>query len=187
MEPVDDNTEHLIARALNLVEHVNESPRTERLRRPRPAGTGPTRHLSGGGRYQPSDPAEVDRRSLPVLQLAGCPDASGRPRTPRRADVRGWATGQPVRCSACRATPRVEWVPMHVTINRIELEGGVYGGLVTLRLPTEDELPTRRPRALERIHRLTRPRRTGPGGCPRLPADPATDRNRGRQRWRRVG
>lgn len=32
------------------------------------------------------------------------------------------------------------WVPMHVTINRVELEPGVFAGLATLRLPTADEL-----------------------------------------------
>jgi hypothetical protein len=33
-----------------------------------------------------------------------------------------------------------EWVPVHVTINRVELEPDTYAGLVSLRLPTDDEL-----------------------------------------------
>lgn len=33
-----------------------------------------------------------------------------------------------------------DWVPIHVTIAKVELEPDVHGGLVTLRLPTEDEL-----------------------------------------------
>ena len=32
------------------------------------------------------------------------------------------------------------WVPLHVTISQVELDDGVTGGLVTLRLPTEAEL-----------------------------------------------
>ena len=32
------------------------------------------------------------------------------------------------------------WVPIHMTITRVELEPGVYSGLFTVRLPTDDEL-----------------------------------------------
>ncbi|MEO8815681.1 MAG: PAS domain-containing protein [Mycobacterium sp.] len=32
------------------------------------------------------------------------------------------------------------WAPVHVTVNRIELEEGVFAGLVALRLPADDEL-----------------------------------------------
>jgi Family of unknown function (DUF5628)/Domain of unknown function (DUF5593) len=34
----------------------------------------------------------------------------------------------------------VEWVPVHVTINRVELDRDTYAGLVTLRLPSDEEL-----------------------------------------------
>ena len=34
----------------------------------------------------------------------------------------------------------VDWVPVHVTVNRVELEPDTYAGLVSLRLPTDDEL-----------------------------------------------
>ena len=33
-----------------------------------------------------------------------------------------------------------EWVPVHVTVNRVELEPGTFAGLISLRLPTDDEL-----------------------------------------------
>lgn len=33
-----------------------------------------------------------------------------------------------------------EWVPVHVTVNRIELEPGIFAGLVSLRLPSDEEL-----------------------------------------------
>jgi hypothetical protein len=32
------------------------------------------------------------------------------------------------------------WTPVHVTVNRVELEEGVYAGLATLRQPTAEEL-----------------------------------------------
>ncbi|OSC35458.1 PAS domain-containing protein [Mycobacterium decipiens] len=34
----------------------------------------------------------------------------------------------------------VDWVPVHVTVNRIELEPDTFAGLVSLRLPTDEEL-----------------------------------------------
>jgi hypothetical protein len=33
-----------------------------------------------------------------------------------------------------------DWVPVHVTVNQVELEPGTFAGLVSLRLPTDDEL-----------------------------------------------
>ncbi|MGD1242060.1 PAS domain-containing protein [Mycobacterium seoulense] len=33
-----------------------------------------------------------------------------------------------------------EWVPVHVTVNRVELEPDTYAGLVSLRLPSDEEL-----------------------------------------------
>jgi Family of unknown function (DUF5628)/Domain of unknown function (DUF5593) len=33
-----------------------------------------------------------------------------------------------------------DWVPVHVTVNRVELEPDTFAGLVSLRLPTDDEL-----------------------------------------------
>jgi hypothetical protein len=34
----------------------------------------------------------------------------------------------------------VDWVPVHVTVNRVELEPDTFAGLVSLRLPTDEEL-----------------------------------------------
>ena len=31
------------------------------------------------------------------------------------------------------------WTPVHVTVNRVELEEDIYAGLATLRLPTDEE------------------------------------------------
>ncbi|WP_156686373.1 PAS domain-containing protein [Mycobacterium sp. Marseille-P9652] len=33
-----------------------------------------------------------------------------------------------------------DWVPVHVTVNRVELETDVFAGLVSLRLPSDEEL-----------------------------------------------
>lgn len=33
-----------------------------------------------------------------------------------------------------------DWVPVHVTVNRVELEPDTFAGLVSLRLPTDEEL-----------------------------------------------
>jgi hypothetical protein len=33
-----------------------------------------------------------------------------------------------------------DWVPVHVTVNQVELEPDTFAGLVSLRLPTDDEL-----------------------------------------------
>ncbi|BBX75871.1 DUF5593 domain-containing protein [Mycobacterium shinjukuense] len=33
-----------------------------------------------------------------------------------------------------------DWVPVHVTVNRVELEPDTFAGLISLRLPTDDEL-----------------------------------------------
>jgi hypothetical protein len=32
------------------------------------------------------------------------------------------------------------WVPVHVTVNRVEVEQETFAGLVSLRLPTQTEL-----------------------------------------------
>lgn len=32
------------------------------------------------------------------------------------------------------------WTPIHVTAHRVELEAGTFAGMLSLRLPTEDEL-----------------------------------------------
>lgn len=33
-----------------------------------------------------------------------------------------------------------EWAPVHVTINRIELEAGTFAGLASVRVPTDEEV-----------------------------------------------
>ncbi len=45
------------------------------------------------------------------------------------------------------------WVPVHVTINRVELEPDTFAGLISVRLPTDEELAD--------------------AGLPKAPKDPA--------------
>ena len=33
-----------------------------------------------------------------------------------------------------------DWVPVHVTVNRVELEKDTFAGLLSLRLPTDEEI-----------------------------------------------
>jgi hypothetical protein len=33
-----------------------------------------------------------------------------------------------------------DWVPVHVTVNKVELEPDTFAGLVSLRLPTDEEV-----------------------------------------------
>ena len=33
-----------------------------------------------------------------------------------------------------------DWVPVHVTVNRVEVDQDIFAGLVSLRLPTQTEL-----------------------------------------------
>ncbi len=32
------------------------------------------------------------------------------------------------------------WTPVHVTVNRVQLEEDIYAGMATLRIPTDEEI-----------------------------------------------
>ena len=141
MEPAEDGTEHLIARALNIVEHVIESPL--------PPNAFADRILQGlaqPGVYR----AVVDINNWTLLKWIDepCPYFNWRDARMHPADREHLAQqmSEELGLGTTTAVFRLpgntdgEWVPMHVMINRIELDGGVYGGLVTMRVPTEDEL-----------------------------------------------
>jgi hypothetical protein len=40
-----------------------------------------------------------------------------------------------------------DWVPVHVTVNQVELEPDTFAGLVSLRLPTDEEIAAGLPEA----------------------------------------
>ena len=141
MEPAEDGTEHLIARALNIVEHVIESPLP-----PHAFADRILQGLAQPGVYR----AVADIKNWTLLKWIDepCPYFNWRDARMHPADREHLAEqmseefehGTTSAVFRLAGDSEAEWVPMHVTLNRIELDGGVYGGLVTMRLPTEDEL-----------------------------------------------
>ena len=141
MEAAEDGTEHLIARALNIVEQVIESPL--------PPNAFADRILQGlaqPGVYR----AVADINNWALLKWIDdpCPyfnwrDARMHPEDREHLVEQMSEELQHGTTSAVFRLPGNtdgEWVPMHVMINRIELDDGVHGGLVTMRLPTAEEL-----------------------------------------------
>jgi hypothetical protein len=141
MEKNEDGTEHLMARAMNLVEAVSETPLS--------AENLANRILQGLS--QPgSHRVIVDLKDWTLLKWidAPCPYFNWRgrvhshPEDRERFADRMNAELETGATSAVLRLPGNEggWVPLHLTINKVELDGGVYGGLVTFRLPTGAEL-----------------------------------------------
>jgi hypothetical protein len=141
METMDDGSEHLIARAMNLVEEVQES-------------TEPPQHLAQRiieGLAQPGVyRLLVDLNNWTLLKWIDdpCPYFHWRSRAGIHPDDREYFSDRmaaELETGSTSGVLRVPgndggWVPMHVTISKVELDGGVYGGLATLRLPTAVEL-----------------------------------------------
>jgi hypothetical protein len=141
MEKNEDGTDHLMARAMNLVEEVSETPLS--------ADNLANRILQGLS--QPGvHRVIVDLKDWTPLKWidAPCPYFNWRgrvqlhPEDRERSADRMTAELENGATSAVLRLPGNEggWVPLHVTINKVELDGGVYGGLVTVRLPTDAEL-----------------------------------------------
>ena len=141
MEKNEDGTDHLMARAMNLVEEVSETPLSaENLANRILQG------LSQPGVHR----VIVDLKDWTLLKWidAPCPYFNWRgrvqlhPEDRERFADRMTAELPTGATSAVLRLPGNEggWVPLHVTINKVELDGGVYGGLVTFRLPTDTEL-----------------------------------------------
>ncbi len=141
MERGEDGADHLIGRAMNLVETVSESPlATENLA---------DRILSGlaqPGVYR----VIVDLKNWTLLKWIDdpCPYFNWRSRVQMHpADLQRLSTKMTEELdtgttSAVLRLPGNDggFVPLHVTVSKVELEDGVTAGLVTLRLPTESEL-----------------------------------------------
>lgn len=141
MEPSEDGGEHLIGRAMNLVEAVSDSPLgAENL-----AGR-ILNGLSQPGVYR----VIVDLSTWTLLKWIDdpCPyfDWHGRvemhPEDREHFAERMTAELEQGTTTAVLRLPANDggWVPLHVTVSQVELDDGVTGGLVTLRLPTEAEL-----------------------------------------------
>ena len=141
LETAEDGTEHLIARAMNLVEEVSDAPLAPALLASRIID----------GLAQPGvHRVIVDLSNWTALKWIDdpCPYFNWRGRVQMhpadfqrfrdrmRAELESGTTSAVVRLPGNDS----DWVPMHVTISKVELDGGVCGGLVTLRLPTAAEL-----------------------------------------------
>ena len=141
LETVEDGSEHLIARAMNLVEEVSDVPLA-----PNHLANRIIDGLAQPGVYR----AIIDLTRWTALKWIDdpCPDFNWRGRVQMhpedhrhfaarmRAELESGATSAVLRLPGNDGG----WVPMHVTISKVELDGGVYGGLATLRLPTAEEL-----------------------------------------------
>ncbi len=141
LEPAEDGGEHLIARSMNIVEQVGEHPLA-----PDHLAQRILEGLAQPGVYR----AIVDLSNWTLLKWVDepCPlfdwrnPAKMHPedrenyRDRMQADLETGMTVAVLRLPAHDGG----WVPIHAAINRIELDEGVYGGLVTLRLPTEEEV-----------------------------------------------
>jgi hypothetical protein len=141
METMADGTEHLIARAMNLVEEVREAKDPPELLAERII-----EGLAQPGVYR----SLVDLNNWTLLKWIDdpCPYFNWRGRVQMHpndrehfaqrmaAELETGSTGGVLRLPGNDG----DWVPLHVTISKVELDDGVFGGLVTLRLPTESEL-----------------------------------------------
>jgi hypothetical protein len=140
-EADEDGTDHLIGRAMNLVEAISDSPLA--------AGNLADRLVNGHsqpGVYR----VIVNLNTWTLLKWLDdpCPFFDWHAKVEMhpedrehfaermRAEFADGTTTGVLRLPANGGG----WVPLHVMISRVELEDGVTGGLATLRLPTANEL-----------------------------------------------
>ncbi|ORW72301.1 PAS domain-containing protein [Mycobacterium saskatchewanense] len=144
LEPGPDGNEHLIARAINWrAELKGPAVSTDDLAQRILSG------LAQAGVHR----ALVDLKNWNLLKWLDepCPFYDWRGSNAERPWVHPYdehlmfamatefangATSQVLRMRG----HEVDWVPVHVTVNRVELEPDVYAGLISLRLPSDEEL-----------------------------------------------
>lgn len=141
LETTEDGTEHLVVRAMNLVEEVRETTRP-----PDQLAARIVEGLAQPGVYR----MMVDLNNWTPLKWIDepCPYFNWRGRVQVHPDDhqrfadRMTAELETGSTSGVLRLPGNDggWVPLHVTIGKVELADDVYGGLITLRLPTEAEL-----------------------------------------------
>lgn len=143
LEATDDGSEHLLARAMNW-----RSERDHPVAEPDNLAQRILNGLARPGTYR----ALVDPRTWKLLKWLDdpCPLYDWRhPEThpddtrQRTAMTEEFPDGEPTgRVIRLRGVDR-DWVPVHVTLHRVELEPEVYAGLIVMREPTEEELAAR--------------------------------------------
>jgi len=140
IEEMADGSEHLIARAMNLRCDVDEGgPPPDQLAQRLIDG------LSQSGVHR----ALIDLSNWQLLKWLDepCPYYDWRHSVqfhpddrdeliPMAEEFESGSTSRVLRLPAVGDG----WVPIHVTVNRMEVDNDVFAGLITLRLPTETEL-----------------------------------------------
>jgi hypothetical protein len=141
LETHDDGTDHLVARAMNLVETVSPSPLAPVNLADRILGG-----LAQPGVYRVI--ADLNTWTLLKWIDEPCPYFNWRgrvkmhPEDHQRFSARMAEELDEGSTSGVIRLPGNDggFVPLHVTVSKVELEDGVTAGLVTLRLPTGIEL-----------------------------------------------
>ena len=141
METQEDGSEHLVARAMNLVEDVRESTQA-----PEQLAGRIIEGLAQPGIYR----LLVDLNNWTLLKWIDdpCPYFNWRGRVlihPEDKEHFSARMAEELEAGSTSGVLRLpgndgDWVPLHVTVSKVALDEGIYGGLVTLRLPTESEL-----------------------------------------------
>jgi hypothetical protein len=141
METAEDGKEHLVARAMNLVEEVRDAEQA-----PDQLAGRIIEGLAQPGVYR----LLVDLNNWTLLKWIDepCPYFNWRGRVqPHPDDAEHFSAkmAEELETGATSGVLRLPgengaWVPLFVTVRKVELDDGVYGGLATLRLPTEAEL-----------------------------------------------
>ncbi|MBU3750674.1 MAG: hypothetical protein FGM52_09510 [Mycobacterium sp.] len=139
-EATSDGAEHLIARSMNLFESVGAGPPSTYQLAQRLIDA-----MARPGHYR----AIIDLNTWTLIKWVDgpCPLYDWRARAQMHPDDAERLAAQMVEELAFDQTSAVlrlparggGWTPIHVTINRIELDVGVFAGLATLRLPTDEE------------------------------------------------
>lgn len=140
LDAADDGSEYLTGRSMNVLEAVSDSPL--------PADHLAQQILTGSARpglYRGI--VDVDNWTLLKWLDEPCPYYNWRDKVPMHPDDHDYLSARLAELEtggigAVLRLPGNEggWTPLHVTLNRIELDDGVFGGLMTLRLPTDSEL-----------------------------------------------
>ena len=140
LEPSEDGTEHLVGRAMTLVERVSDTPLSETLADrvlEGLASPGVHRAVADLSNWKPVKWIDEPCPYYNWRDTRMHPDDQERLAEQMTEELSHGTTQAVLRLPA---NTEGEWVPIHVTINRVELTDGVYAGLVALRLPTEDEV-----------------------------------------------
>lgn len=141
MEPADDGSEHLVARAMNVVEAVSDTPLAQDQ----------LAELIVSGMSQPGAHRVImDLANWTALKWIDdpCPHFNWRGRVqihPEDAAPFEQRIRESLESGSVTSVLRLPgndggWVPIHVTVSKVTLDGGVFAGLVSFRQPTADEV-----------------------------------------------